>query len=52
MVVAEVGPRLRTRYETVPRTVSPKFAARYTRQIWSLLVVTSSILLQTTFVYA
>lgn len=34
LVVAEVGPRLRT------------------RQIWSLLVVTSFISLQTTFVYA
>lgn len=47
MVVAEVGPRLRTRYETVHRTVSPKCL-----RIWSLLVVTSSISLQTTFVYA
>ena len=41
---------LRSRYETVPRTVSPKFVARGARQIWSLRVVTSSISLQTTFV--
>lgn len=44
--------RLRSRYETVHRTVSPKFVARGARQIWSLRVVTSSISLQTTFVYA
>ncbi|MFQ8670118.1 MAG: hypothetical protein ACLR9J_05990, partial [Eubacterium sp.] len=24
-------------YETVPRTVSPKFVARFVRQIWSIL---------------
>ena len=29
--------RLRSRYETVPRTVFPKFVARGARQIWSLL---------------
>ena len=29
--------RLRSRYETVHRTVSPKFVARGARQIWSLL---------------
>ena len=29
--------RLRSRYETVHRTVSPKFVARDARQIWSLL---------------